>query len=175
MRQREGSARRRPGPGNPGRPHNDGEGTIRKAPKRQGLGVALILAVVAALAIATPMAASAAPSSGAPPGAPPCNISGAAGQERGTRPPSQRHHRRGRNQYQYWRLSQTPARAGVQRHSPAALQRINGAATCFFSPCDNGNVMMTPSTSPLVVVPIFWDPTGLDVGCLQEHHHFVSR
>jgi len=31
---------------------------------------------------------------------------------------------------------------------------------CFFSPCDDGNVMMTASTGPLVVVPIFWNPTG---------------
>ena len=32
--------------------------------------------------------------------------------------------------------------------------------TCFFSPCDVGDVMMTASTGPLVVVPIFWNPAG---------------
>jgi hypothetical protein len=32
--------------------------------------------------------------------------------------------------------------------------------TCFFNPCDDGNVMMTASTGPLVVVPIFWNPAG---------------
>jgi hypothetical protein len=32
--------------------------------------------------------------------------------------------------------------------------------TCFFSPCDDGDLMMTPSTGPLVVVPIFWNPDG---------------
>jgi hypothetical protein len=29
---------------------------------------------------------------------------------------------------------------------------------CSFSPCEYGRVMMTPSTSPLVVTPIFWEP-----------------
>ena len=32
--------------------------------------------------------------------------------------------------------------------------------SCFFAPCKNGDVMMTASTGPLVVVPIYWDPTG---------------
>ena len=36
----------------------------------------------------------------------------------------------------------------------------NGAGSCFFQPCYDGNVMMTASTGPLVVVPIFWNPTG---------------
>jgi hypothetical protein len=35
-----------------------------------------------------------------------------------------------------------------------------GAADCLFQPCFDGNVMMTASTGPLVVVPIFWNPTG---------------
>ncbi len=43
---------------------------------------------------------------------------------------------------------------------PLLFNGSGGAASCQFQPCDNGNVMMTPSTSPLVVVPIFWDPTG---------------
>jgi hypothetical protein len=31
---------------------------------------------------------------------------------------------------------------------------------CPFAPCENGSVLMTASTGPLVVVPIFWNPTG---------------
>jgi hypothetical protein len=158
MRQREGSARRRPGPGNPGRPHNDQDETTRRAPKRRGLGVALILAAAAALAIATPMAASATPSSGASPGAPPCNISGQQVTSAG-----HGHH-----------LSGIIIAGGISTntgacHKPPPEPAFNGTPpllfngnppTCFFSPCENGNVMMTPSTSPLVIVPIFWDPTG---------------
>ena len=31
-------------------------------------------------------------------------------------------------------------------------------SNCFFSPCFDGDVLMTKSTGPLVVVPIFWNP-----------------
>jgi hypothetical protein len=37
---------------------------------------------------------------------------------------------------------------------------FNGNAKCSFFPCDHGDVMMTASTGPLVVVPIFWNPAG---------------
>src|SRR5579884_3940533 len=32
--------------------------------------------------------------------------------------------------------------------------------SCFFAPCKNGDMLMTASTGPLVVVPIYWSPTG---------------
>jgi hypothetical protein len=35
---------------------------------------------------------------------------------------------------------------------------LRGAAACSVPPCFGGDVMMTASTGPLVVVPIFWDP-----------------
>ena len=37
---------------------------------------------------------------------------------------------------------------------------FRGIAGCFSPPCFNGNVMMTASTGPLVVVPIFWHPAN---------------
>ena len=37
---------------------------------------------------------------------------------------------------------------------------LRGPAGCFFPPCFDGDVMMTASTGPLVVVPIFWNPAG---------------
>jgi hypothetical protein len=125
--------------------------------KRRGLGVALILAAVAALAMATPMAASATPSSSAA-AAPPCSISA---------PPvissGHGHH-----------LSGIIIAAGTSTctgagHKPPPEPAFNGTppllfhgspSTCLFSPCEDGNVMMTASTGPLTVVPIFWDPTG---------------
>jgi type II secretory pathway pseudopilin PulG len=33
-------------------------------------------------------------------------------------------------------------------------------ANCFFSPCEEGKVMMTQQTGPLVITPIFWVPAG---------------
>ena len=127
---------------------------MKKAVRRRGLGVALILAAVVALAMATPMAASAAPSSG---GAP-CNISGQQVASSG-----HGHH-----------LSGIVIAGGISTntgacHKPPPEPAFNGTPpllfhgsppTCSFSPCENGNVMMTASTGPLVVVPIFWDPTG---------------
>jgi hypothetical protein len=37
---------------------------------------------------------------------------------------------------------------------------FRGIAGCFSPPCFNGDVMMTKSTGPLVVVPIFWHPAS---------------
>lgn len=47
---------------------------------------------------------------------------------------------------------------------PLLFNGAQGAASCQYplslAPCFNGNVMMTASTGPLVVVPIFWTPNG---------------
>ena len=37
---------------------------------------------------------------------------------------------------------------------------FRGRAGCVSPPCLGGNVLMTASTGPLVVVPIFWNPAG---------------
>ncbi|HEX9040380.1 MAG TPA: hypothetical protein VF838_05055 [Trebonia sp.] len=132
---------------------------MTKAHQRRGLGLALILGVVTALAMASPMTASAAPSVSAAPTAAPCNISGQQVSSSG-----HGHH-----------LSGIIIAGGISTnsggcHKPPPEPAYNGtppllfngasAANCVFSPCDNGNVMMTASTGPLVVVPIFWVPSG---------------
>jgi hypothetical protein len=43
---------------------------------------------------------------------------------------------------------------------PLLFNGANGAADCVFQPCDNGDVMMTHQTGPLVITPVFWDPAG---------------
>ena len=115
----------------------------------------LILAAVAALALATPMAASATRSStGA--AATPCNISAQQ-----VRSAAQKAH-----------VSGVIIATGITGstgacHKPPPEPAFNGTppllfnpSSCFFSPCSHGDVMMTASTGPLVVVPIFWDPAG---------------
>ena len=52
---------------------------------------------------------------------------------------------------------------------PLLFNGAGGAASCFFDPCDNGNVMMTASTGPLVVVPIFWSPTGYPMSAAYKN------
>ena len=55
-----------------------------------------------------------------------------------------------------------------KNHKPPPEPAYNGAPPlffrgppgCFSPPCFNGDVMMTASTGPLVVVPIFWNPAG---------------
>jgi hypothetical protein len=43
---------------------------------------------------------------------------------------------------------------------PLMFNGSPAGTNCFFAPCFNGNVMMTASTGPLTVVPIFWTPSG---------------
>ena len=123
------------------------------AHKRLGLGAALILAAGTLLALTTSTSASAITSSSGTPAAPPCTISGPQVASAG-----HGHH-----------LSGIIVAGGISTntgacHKPPPEPAFNGTPpllfngnppTCFFSPCENGNVMMTPSTSPLVVVPIF--------------------
>jgi hypothetical protein len=134
------------------------EGKMTKAHKRRGLGVALILAAVAALALATPTAASATPSSSDAPATSACisaqqvmnaghkaHVSGiivAGGTSTNTG------------------CHKPPPEPAFNGHPPLLFNGSQGAADCLFQPCENGNVMMTASTGPLVVVPIFWDPAG---------------
>ena len=129
---------------------------MTKAHKRRGLGLALTVGVVTALAMASPVTASAAPSTSA---APPCNISGQAVANSG-----HGHHLSGiiiagglsTNTGGCHKPPPEPAYNGT----PPLLFNGSSAANCVFAPCDHGNVMMTASTGPLVVVPIFWVPSG---------------
>jgi hypothetical protein len=56
---------------------------------------------------------------------------------------------------------------------PLLFNGAQGAASCQFTPplapCFNGNVMMTASTGPLVVVPIFWVPAGFSMSASYKN------
>ena len=132
---------------------------MTKAHKRRGLGVALILAAVAALAMATPTAASAAPSASATPANPPCTIS--ANQVISS----------ARTQGIGGVITAAGTSTSCQDPPPPPEPAFNGTppllfhgspptSNCFFSPCEDGKVMMTRKTGPLVITPIFWDPAG---------------
>ena len=157
MSQRKGNARKRLWPARPGRPPNDGEETIGRAPKRRGLGVALILAAAAALAMATPMAAAAAPPASHASAAVPCDISLQQVQN-GAR--SHGVHVSGvivaAGDSTCVSSSHKPTEPAFRGTPPLLFH----PAVCPFAPCENGSVLMTPSTGPLVVVPIFWNPAG---------------
>ena len=129
---------------------------MTKAFKRRGLGVAFILTAVAALGMATATLATAAPSASTASANAPCTIS--TGRVIGA---AQADHLGG---------VVIPAAEGIActqtppppepafNGTPPLLFR--GAAGCFAPPCFGGNVLMTASTGPLTVVPIFWDPAG---------------
>jgi hypothetical protein len=130
---------------------------MTKAHKRRGLGVGLILAAAAALAVATPTAARAMPSSSNAPAAPPCTIS------------AQQVMSAGRNIHASGIIVAAGNSCTGANHKPPPEPAFNGTPpllfhgsppTCIFAPCENGDVMMTASTGPLVVVPIFWNPAA---------------
>jgi len=104
---------------------------MKNAHKRWSLGAALILVAGALLAVATPMAASAAAQ---PPNA--CSHQPRVGHIAGIVRP----------------VGRCPDNA-AHITSDAA----KGTPPLLFH---GGAVMMTPSTSPLVITPIFWNPSG---------------
>ena len=127
----------------------------------RGLATGVILAGVAALTMGNPMVAGASQSSNATQsastsgGTPACNVS--AQQIRSS---AKSAHVGG-----IALVSASSTKPGC--HKPPTEPAFNGTppllfngSTCTFSPCENGDLMMTPSTGPLVVVPIFWDPSA---------------
>jgi hypothetical protein len=131
------------------------------AHKRLGLGAALILGAGTLLALTTSTTASAITSSSGTPAAPPCTIS--AQQVNNS---ARAHHP---NPIGGVIVATGTSTSTGACHKPPPEPAFNGLppllfhgspAVCTASPCFNGNVMMTASTGPLVVVPIFWDPTG---------------
>ena len=142
---------------------------MTKAHKRRGVGAALTLAAAAALAMATPMAASATPAASATSAAsaasaaPPCNIS-----QQQVNSAARVHHADPLGGVIVATGASTstggchkpPPEPAFNGTPPLLFNGAQGAADCAFQPCDDGNVMMTASTGPLTVVPIFWDPTG---------------
>jgi hypothetical protein len=125
---------------------------MRKAHRRWSVVVATLLA--AGSLVATQTAASSTPSSSNVPGTPAIST------------------QQVRNSAQAVHVSGVIVAAVTSTgtgHKPPPEPAYNGTPpllfngnppTCFFSPCDEGDVMMTASTGPLVVVPIFWNPTG---------------
>src|SRR5215469_12003445 len=116
--------------------------------KRRGLGLAVTLGAVAAVGMATPMLASAAPTTAH--GAHSVSVPRAKG---GTQ------HIAG----------VIPAQAIAPRATtpPPPEPAFNGTppllfhpTNCIFAPCENGAVLMTHATGPLIITPIFWDPAG---------------
>ena len=128
------------------------------AHKRLGLGAALILAAGTLLALTTSTSASAITSSSGTPAAPPCTISGPQVASAG-----HGHHLSGiiiaAGDSCTGAGHKPPPEPAFNGTPPLLFNGVNGG-TCSFQPCDEGNVMMTASTGPLVVVPIFWNPTG---------------
>jgi hypothetical protein len=104
---------------------------MKNAHKRWSLGAALILVAGGLLAAATPIAASAAPQ---PPNA--CSQPPRVGHIAGIVPP-----------------------AGPCPDNAAHItsDAAKGTPPLLFH---GGAMMMTPSTSPLVITPVFWNPTG---------------
>jgi hypothetical protein len=104
---------------------------MKNAHKRWGLGATLVLAAGSMLAVANPMAASAAaPSPNA------CSQQPRAGHIAGIVPA----------------IGHCAGKATSITSDPA-----QGTPPLIFH---GGSVMMTPSTSPLVITPIFWNPSG---------------
>jgi hypothetical protein len=61
-------------------------------------------------------------------------------------------------------------------HKPPAEPPYNGTPplitrpdNCIFAPCKHGAVMMTASTGPLIVVPIFWVPSGFSMSSAYKN------
>jgi hypothetical protein len=144
-------------------PANDG-GSMKKAHQRWGLAAALILAGGSLLAMATPTVASAAPSASAAAN-PPCTIS-----------PSQVNSS-ARTQGIGGVIVAAGTSATCQDPPPPPEPAFNGTppllfhgsvSNCFFAPCEDGKVMMTRQTGPLVITPIFWAPAGHPMSAAYE-------
>ena len=118
---------------------------MKNAHKRWGLGVSLLLLAGTALAIVTPPAASAASQ---PPRA--CGLPSRSGHIAGIVPaiggkcPTKSAHQ---------------ATSNTKAHNTS--DPASGTPPLIFH---GGSMMMTPSTGPLVVTPIFWNPSSFPMG-----------
>ena len=144
---------------------------MRKAHKRRGLGVALTLAsmVALALAMATPMAASATPSSSTAVAGPPCTISGPQVLSAGRSAHLSGIIVAAGNSCGAAATHKPPPEPPFNGTPPLLFNGSKGASSCVFQPCEDGNVMMTASTGPLDVVPIFWDPAGFPMSSAYKN------
>lgn len=113
--------------------------------KRWALGVALLLVAGTGLALATPKAASAAPQSS--PKA--CGLPPRIGHITGIVPA----------------MGKCSATTANQTTSTTGKVHIGSAPAVGSPPLifHGGSVMMTPSTSPVTITPIFWDPASFPI------------
>jgi hypothetical protein len=146
---------------------------MRKAHRGLGLAATLVLGAGGLLVMVTPTVASAAPTA-----APPCTISqakinntarsmgiGGVIVAQGTSstcedPPP-------------------PPEPAFNGTPPLLFNGRQGPADCTFSPCDDGDLMSTRATGPLVIVPIFWAPSGYSFtssyeNIINEYIHDVA-
>lgn len=131
---------------------------MKKAPNRRGLGIAFTVAAAAALALATPALASAAPSAKATSAHSrnhlmPASQVVSSAQKKGISGVDEARGIASRS------TTPPPPEPAFDGTPPLIFNGANGG-TCFFQPCDSGNVMMTHATGPLTITPIFWDPAG---------------
>jgi hypothetical protein len=136
---------------------------MRKAHRGLGLGAALALVAGGLLAMVTPTVASAAPTA-----SPPCTVSAsqvqntarsvgiggviiAAGTSSTCQDPP------------------PPPEPAFNGTPPLLFNGRLGAGSCQASPCANGDVMSTRQTGPLVIVPIFWSPSGYPFTAAYEN------
>ncbi len=134
---------------------NEGRTTMGKTLTRWRAGRAMILAVGALLAVASPAAASSTPWSSQTRSAAACGIS-----------PQQVKNSAASLHASGIVFAQTTSTSG-RCHKPPAEPPFNGTppllfqpSHCIALPCFHGEVMMTASTGTVVVVPIFWIPSG---------------
>jgi len=135
---------------------------VKKVQRRRGLTTALILAAAASLVtLVAPAVASAAPAAGG------CSLQQLVSHARadgisGVMPAAGACSTGIKSNA----LVNAPASGTSSPYYPGANPPLlfNGTPGCGPStppaPCENGNLMMTNQTGPLVVTPIFWNPPG---------------
>jgi hypothetical protein len=136
---------------------------MQRVTKRWGLLAALILAAGTLIALVTPMAAHATPAG------PPCTVSGPAVISAGHTAHVSGIIVAAGNSCTAGAGHKPPPEPPFNGNPPLLFNGSKGAASCVFQPCADGNVMMTASTGPLVVVPIFWDPTGFPMSSAYKN------
>jgi hypothetical protein len=137
---------------------------MKKSRTRWGAGGAAILAAGALLITASPAAASSTSTSGQTPAA--CGVS-----------PQQVKQSAAAVHVSGIMFAQNGSTTGLC-HKPPAEPPFNGTppllfngspSHCTYQPCANGDMMMTASTGPLTVVPIFWVPRGYSMSTAYEN------
>jgi hypothetical protein len=135
---------------------------MTKVRARRGLATGVILAGVAALMMGNPMLAGAAQSAGG------TGLGSSALGSAGCSMSAQQIHSAAKNAHVGGVALVSGTDSGTC-HKPPTQPAFNGTPPllfngsppiCVFSPCADGNLMMTASTGPLVVVPIFWNPSA---------------